>query len=253
MEPYLPRVFANTAHTTTLTVSYPALGTVHHVPSRGFLHRPGDPHAQRLKVVCKACNNGWMSRLQERTKPILVPLLKGEWAPLTKQDQKTLAAWATMFTMVLEFADPNTLVTPPEQRDQFRLTQEPPQGWAVWVGDYEGVLWRGVFNHFGWRVAPVFLRPGTPPAVALDAKFDAQSTAIAPGRLFLMTFSTTYAHVKVNERAFAERFGVRVLWPNADVAVVRPDKVLDDIAADTASAAIMGPRPHTRRAWDAML
>jgi hypothetical protein len=41
----------------------------------GPLHRKGDARSQKLKVVCKACNSGWMSELQDRTKPVLLPLL----------------------------------------------------------------------------------------------------------------------------------------------------------------------------------
>ena len=46
---------------------------------KGPLHKFGNPLAQKLKVVCQKCNNGWMSVQQQRIKPLLVPLLKGEW------------------------------------------------------------------------------------------------------------------------------------------------------------------------------
>ena len=38
--------------------------------------RAGDPHSRRIRCVCGPCNNGWMSALQEKTKPFMVPMLK---------------------------------------------------------------------------------------------------------------------------------------------------------------------------------
>jgi hypothetical protein len=190
-----------------------------------------------------------MSRLQTRAKPLLIPLIGGEWPPLSGYEQKTIAAWATMFTMVVEFADPNTLTIPFQQRDHFRLTQTPPDKWVVWIGNFNGGLWRGVFNHFAWGPPAVWSQPDSSP-VTLTDKTDSQSTAIAPGRLFLMTFSTTRLGLKVEERAFARRFGLRVLWPDPDDPIIRPDQVLDDLSADTASASLSPLFPFRRRAWE---
>lgn len=44
----------------------------------GQLTQKGDARSRKLKVVCKACNSGWMSGIQTITKPILLPLLIGE-------------------------------------------------------------------------------------------------------------------------------------------------------------------------------
>lgn len=42
-----------------------------------------DPRFVEIAVVCKGCNNGWMSRLQNQVKPILTQLMDGGWPPLT--------------------------------------------------------------------------------------------------------------------------------------------------------------------------
>jgi hypothetical protein len=50
----------------------------------------------RLKRVCEGCNNGWMSRLEDRAKPILLPLMKGQRGidSLQEDECRILAKWA---------------------------------------------------------------------------------------------------------------------------------------------------------------
>jgi hypothetical protein len=37
----------------------------------------GDPRSRKAKCVCGSCNNGWMSQLQERAKPLVLSLIEG--------------------------------------------------------------------------------------------------------------------------------------------------------------------------------
>jgi hypothetical protein len=48
------------------------------------------------RVCEKACNNGWMSRLETAVEPILLPLARGErdLSTLLSNERKTLAKWA---------------------------------------------------------------------------------------------------------------------------------------------------------------
>jgi hypothetical protein len=80
--------------------------------SLGALARPGDTGSKRLRCVWKTCNNGWMSGLQTLNKPLLTSLLQGHWPAnsFSAADLERLSAWITMFTMVVEFADPDTSV-----------------------------------------------------------------------------------------------------------------------------------------------
>ena len=54
--------------------------------------REGDPHSRKLKIACRDCNNGWMSRLQTNAKPYLVPMLLGKEVSLYKNGQAALVA-----------------------------------------------------------------------------------------------------------------------------------------------------------------
>jgi hypothetical protein len=50
----------------------------------------------KLKRVCTDCNNGWMSHLEETTKPILLGLIKGgrPLSALEEEERRILARWA---------------------------------------------------------------------------------------------------------------------------------------------------------------
>ena len=57
--------------------------------------------------VCKTeCNNGWMSVLQNDTKPLIKSLLDNSTTTLDVMDCKLLTSWAVMSTMTLETRNP---------------------------------------------------------------------------------------------------------------------------------------------------
>jgi hypothetical protein len=99
---------------------------------------PGDTHARKIRRVCGVCNSGWMSQLQEATKPYLLPMLKGETTTISRRAQKTVSAWATMFTMTSEFLGNSDefVAIPQSQRDYVRLNRRTPRGWRIWIGRY---------------------------------------------------------------------------------------------------------------------
>jgi hypothetical protein len=60
-------------------------GLIHRTrPDRELRTWAGDPQSRGVKAVCQGCNGGWMSRLEERAKPILLPLLAGQSKALSR-------------------------------------------------------------------------------------------------------------------------------------------------------------------------
>lgn len=57
-------------------------------------------------MPCSDCNSGWMSTLENHSKPVLVPLMNGEPAILSARDQLLIAIWlfktATMYDLHAE-------------------------------------------------------------------------------------------------------------------------------------------------------
>lgn len=116
----------------------------------GPLNRKGDGRSQKLRVVCTPCNNNWMSELQKRTKPILLPLIVQETNEIDTHNQELLAAWTAMFTMVYEtcYPEKERIPTTGDQRNALKSEQRPPKFWAFWCAGHDAAS--APVNHTGF-------------------------------------------------------------------------------------------------------
>lgn len=57
---------------------------------------------QRIRTVCGACNNGWMSALENEAKPIIERLLDDQVSSITTAEQAILTRWSIKSAMVFE-------------------------------------------------------------------------------------------------------------------------------------------------------
>ncbi|MBB5157426.1 hypothetical protein [Saccharopolyspora phatthalungensis] len=94
----------------------------------------GGVFSKKLQIVCASCNNGWMSRLEQDAKPLLIHLFRshGRSIPLEEDAQLTLARWAFKTAVVCAYADKNQQVEPfpKEHRREFYENDQPPnQAW----------------------------------------------------------------------------------------------------------------------------
>jgi hypothetical protein len=88
-------------------------------------HPTGDPTVI-VRTVCERCNNGWMSELEERVKPIMEPMIRGQRVTLDVEQQLDVATWASKTVAALEFHEPTTVITRPEDRHLIREQLRPP-------------------------------------------------------------------------------------------------------------------------------
>jgi hypothetical protein len=65
--------------------------------------RAGDPLSSQVKVVCGDCNSGWLNRIQEAARPLLLPLFEGAPHTIDAKAQAKIATWIAMATMTGEF------------------------------------------------------------------------------------------------------------------------------------------------------
>ncbi|WP_216898412.1 hypothetical protein [Nocardia alni] len=97
----------------------------------------GGPFTKKVKIVCASCNNGWMSRLEQDTKPLLIRLFRshGRSIPLETDAQLTLARWAFKTAVVCAYSDKSQLeLIPKEHRREFYENDEPPRHVGVRMG-----------------------------------------------------------------------------------------------------------------------
>lgn len=87
------------------------------------------------RVVCKTCNNGWMSGIDRAAAEALKPLIQGRTkVTLTHGAQAAVAAWAFKSAVILDASqrgDAGSLVT---SRPVLSATKSAPPGCTIYVG-----------------------------------------------------------------------------------------------------------------------
>jgi hypothetical protein len=189
---------------------------------KGRLARPGAPISQTLRVVCENCNNGWMGDLQRNAKPLISDMVHGKWPILDCASRLHVARWAIMFTMVYEFADPETMALTPNERLDFKKSLIPRDGWIVAAGNYVGC------NHgAAWHRGGSFLEVLDPNHVAAENN-NAQTTIFAIGRVVFFTLRYP-PRLRIDCAEFTSSVGLFPVWPlNAHALPGRTFKVSDE-------------------------
>lgn len=108
--------FAEQAYSGEFIEAHPKTGAV---SRRSKKTKPGHLHTKKVKAVCKNCNNGWMSVMEQDAKPSLEPLINGEIVSLDASMLALLARWAALKAIVSEHDQPRTHVTPQADRTLF--------------------------------------------------------------------------------------------------------------------------------------
>lgn len=152
-------------------------------PKHDFIERT-------LKIVCRQCNNKWMSDLQEKARPVLTPLILGQESELDENSVHLIRAWMVAFTMVSEYVDPyHELVTvSQDERRAFMQDQKVMPHWSVWLGRTK--LSRSRLRmHTAASTELVYTDDKSRQAIHLCPNI--QTTTLAIGHLFLHSFSST--------------------------------------------------------------
>jgi hypothetical protein len=172
--------------------------------SRGPLDRPGEMKSKRLKVVCVPCNTGWMSRLQTAATPILLPFVNGEWNTLTPADQRILAAWITMYTIVVEKSNEPVEAFTQAQREEFLEQDEhhrqPLKNCLVWIFPHDDEL-----IPVGFFIRTVGEGQKDPPVaggeINVKPHYGASITVFSLNKIAGVVISITERHVFVSVRS----------------------------------------------------
>jgi hypothetical protein len=99
-----------------------------------------------LRVVCRThCNNGWMSSLENKAKPFLIPLISGQHSVVDRYRQEIIANWIAMKLLVCECSIPEDIVFSKTDRSIFMGKRWPPDSMSIWVGRYTGEGWANTY------------------------------------------------------------------------------------------------------------
>jgi hypothetical protein len=159
-----------------------------------------------------------MSRLQEAAKPNLVPLLRGTWSELSAGNCEAIAAWAVMFTIIVERLDLSTAAVTAAERTAFYRHPRPPANWMIWAGHCKDwPPWD--FYHRGWGV----VTESDATFSSMAERCSSQTTTFKVGQLLLHTYSTTASVIDVDPIMFALTHGLCPLWPQTGMPYVAPN------------------------------
>lgn len=219
MKQYIPRDLPTTE-------TYSAIVHQTHKESKAY-SQPGDPHSRRLRVVCEPCNSGWMSRLQERAKPLLIPLIKGDSTTLDLETQHVVSAWAALAITVAEYHETDKVTITPDDRTHLMETNEAPSNWKIWIGHYQRGDWSGHWIH---NVLPVYPKENVPdfPPDGIPPP-NTQTTTFVAGQLYIHAMSSALPRV-VEMFRFVGSGSAKIacIWPAATEIISWPLRTLTD-------------------------
>lgn len=92
----------------------------------------------RIPCVCNTCNNGWMSRLENKCIPIIGNLLEDISITLDSDYQKLLAAWAVKGAMIIDAEGSKPRFFRNDEREEFKKIRTIPNGTGIWIGRFTG-------------------------------------------------------------------------------------------------------------------
>ncbi len=99
--------------------------------------RTGIPLDIVARIVCTACNSGWMSQLESQASVVLLPLMAGRTSRLDADAMRVIALWCTktavVYAMSTSWEVPSSAV---ETARYIYEQREPPNHAGVWVGAY---------------------------------------------------------------------------------------------------------------------
>lgn len=196
----------------------------------------GDARSRRLPIVCLKCNTGWMGKLQENAKYILIPLITGDVKILNQIEQSVLATWSTMAVMVAEYFEPRSVTFTAAERRYLMDRHHPPANVRIWMGRYIPGEWNGLWVHRSIRIADEFVPSTVDPSLPLP---NTQTATFVVGELYLHV-------VSCEDDLILRKLDLPVqavtlfapIWPVTQQAIVWPMNAMSDIQAVRFSTAI---------------
>jgi hypothetical protein len=208
---------------------------------------PGPLRDWTVKSVCggprSTCNAGWMKDIEDKAKPIMLPLFDGEPTRLSPVDLETIATWAALKVMVADSVDGGAWAVHHKQREYMYAHKRPPlRSWTVWLGRFERKEWRGE-----WVSRPFNLLPR---GAAHDKKlgrlvrhYNCNSVTQVIGQVLIHVIHAVDQRLIVDWRFSTPQKPTLSapffkIWPPSNTSIVWPPRALSDQDADHVSRAL---------------
>ena len=205
--------------------------------------RQGNLHSRTIRIVCVSCNNGWMSSIDEKAKPIINDLFFGLKRMLTSEDQRNLSAWISLKTIINEYSSVkyplsiDDVVTIPQSERTFLMENKVPSlNWLIQIYRLNDENWSQNFFHYVLRIEKkTKIENGISKnyIFSLDGVPNTQSTTFGVGN-FLFHAASSFDGL-----TFTHDGSDKIIWPPANRSVIWPDvPILDGQAAKDLSMSL---------------
>lgn len=185
--------------------------------------KAGDPIMTQVENVCEKCNTGFLSQLQNRAKPFLLPLFEGVSSRLDDGAQSIIASWVAMATMTSAYTirGHERMAISQSDRNWLRATLTAPKNWRIWIGYCDQWARKEQWVHV---TLPIFDSENLPEIVTDEDRLpNTQTTAFRIGKLYAFSMSTPF--IRILERWNWPTYPRAILflheiWPRIDGRIV---------------------------------
>lgn len=133
---WVRKVIKRNPHRTHLTVNW-SKQTEKGMPDIIAETVQGDAGTMTNPRVCWACNHGWLRDLQDTAKPVIAPLMKGDWSDFGQDVVPAISNWMLMTSITLSNMFAETLISQ-DTRSRFMSERSAWNRWAIFVGRMTG-------------------------------------------------------------------------------------------------------------------
>ena len=192
------------------------------------------PYKMKTGYVCKTCNHGWMSDLEQDVEQIMGGMLAGRGRELGSGSQAALAAWAFKMAVVFDRVwDADAWVVPSEHAHALREHGEPPYGTRLWMASYDTTS-VGISRMFACSTA----------LEGQDYDSDSRNVYVRTftvGPTLFQIYGTTNPGLTELDTKWPLHHEVHQLWPYAGTFTWRPRPAMtDEIVAAFADRIFVG-------------
>ncbi len=169
-------------HRNLLTRTYGVAGSLI-TPPPILKVRNGAFGTRQLRIVCKKCNQGWMNEVEQKAFLVLTPLILGQTAILTQENQSDIALFCALLAVMCDLDDVETSGISSTERTLIYETRAVPTNWYVMIGRMISEDWSLRLRHHGASLSGLEV-----PFVSPDV-YNSQVTTVGIGRLLVQVIS----------------------------------------------------------------
>jgi hypothetical protein len=181
------------------------------------------PYNQRAKVVCRPCNNHWMSDIEDRASGHLKPMMFQDGdIVLDRAAQQKVATWGVLKTMLVPYLAPKPDRIVPDHYAEFRRIKEPLKiGQVVFLARHDGSQWPG-FEAWSFVIEDKESSDALPEMKAYGVTFHVDNLVV---QLIGFAFKTWIPRLHIPNMFLPY---IKQVWPIQEDSIVWPPSVTMD-------------------------